>query len=200
MEIYIKPAKQTSTDKSEIFLGDIAEVVSEDAAVGGVKILDIQKTKKHVLLVSALDIIRALKQRYPQATVINLGESDVLIHYAPKKRRNKLLGALRISFVTLVLFAGSSAAIMSFYTDAQMSRVFKNMHYVITGIRTENPKIIEIPYCFGLAAGIIVFFNHAGGKKLDNDPTPMEVEMASYDSDVADTMISALSKEKPRNG
>lgn len=198
MEIYIKPYKKAKTNKPEIFLRDIAEVISPEAGAGNVKIADITKKTS---LVSVVDIVRALKRRYPQATVINLGESDTLVDYEPRKPKDsKLFGYLKIIFVAAVLFAGSATAIMSFYTDAQMNKVFENMYYIITGQRTDNPMIIEIPFCFGIAAGIIVFFNHVGGKKLSSEPTPMEVEMASYDSDVTDTLINTLSEEREGQG
>lgn len=200
LDIYIKPVKKLSTDKREIVLGDIAEVVSSDADARHVKIIDVPASGKTSLLISVVDIIRVLKSRYPDAAVMNLGENEILISYMPQKaRKNKLLEWLKVTFVTIILFVGSATAIMSFYTDAQMNKIFENMHYVITGERRERPMLIEIPYCIGLAAGIIVFFNHVGGKKLSSDPTPIEVEMASYDSEVTDTTIHMLSAERRQN-
>ena len=61
-----------------------------------------------------------------------------------------------------------------------------------------NPALINIPYSIGLAVGIIVFYNHFMGKKLTDDPTPIEVEMELYDRDVTDTMVDALSQRKER--
>ena len=34
-----------------------------------------------------------------------------------------------------------------------------------------------------------VFFNHFGGRKITEDPTPMEVEMRVYEDDVNKTLI-----------
>jgi stage V sporulation protein AA len=199
LEIYIKPAKKTSTDKREILLGDIAEVVSAVDGVGRVRIIDVPAGGKTSLLISVVDIIRALKREYPDATVINLGENEMLVNYAPRLGgKSKMLGWLKAAFVAVVLFVGSATAIMSFYTDAQMNRIFENMHYVITGQREERPKLIEIPYCIGLAAGIIVFFNHVGGKRLGQGPTPMEVEMAAYDGETTDAEISLLAEKRKR--
>ena len=41
----------------------------------------------------------------------------------------------------------------------------------------------------GLAIGIILFFNHAGKIKLNDDPTPFEVQMRLYERDVNDTLM-----------
>ena len=34
-----------------------------------------------------------------------------------------------------------------------------------------------------------LFFNHFGGRKITEDPTPMEVEMRVYEDDVNKTLI-----------
>ena len=48
----------------------------------------------------------------------------------------------------------------------------------------------------GLAVGIIVFYNHFMGRKLSDDPTPIEVQMSTYEKDTADSVIDNLNKEK----
>jgi stage V sporulation protein AA len=62
------------------------------------------------------------------------------------------------------------------------------------GEEKDNPLIIEIPYSIGLAAGIIVFFNHFLGHKITDDPTPIEVEMTEYDKEVTDTILNSIEK------
>jgi stage V sporulation protein AA len=44
--------------------------------------------------------------------------------------------------------------------------------------------------------GIIVFFNHFMGKKITDDPTPIEVEMALYETEVVETVLDALNTQK----
>ena len=56
-------------------------------------------------------------------------------------------------------------------------------------------RILACGYAAGIAAGIILFFNHFGKKKLTRDPTPMEVEMDKYEQDVDDTLIKKESRE-----
>ena len=36
---------------------------------------------------------------------------------------------------------------------------------------------------------IIIFFNHVGKKKITPDPTPMQVEMRKYETDIDTTFI-----------
>lgn len=87
-------------------------------------------------------------------------------------------------------------AIMSFHSDAQMPAVFQNMYRIFFGIEATKPYIIYIPYSIGLAVGIIVFFNHFGLKKITEDPTPIEVEMTTYEKESDESVIDRLEKEK----
>lgn len=87
---------------------------------------------------------------------------------------------------------------MSFHSDAQMATVFENYYYIFFNEKVENPMIIDLPYSIGLAVGIIVFFNHFSGKKVTDDPTPIEVEMSNYESEVTDNIIDTLNTERIR--
>ena len=46
-----------------------------------------------------------------------------------------------------------------------------------------------------MAVGIIVFFNHVGGRRLTKDPTPIEVEMKIYETDVNKALIETADRE-----
>ena len=56
-------------------------------------------------------------------------------------------------------------------------------------------NILEVSYSVGLAAGIIIFFNHVGGRRLTKDPTPIEVAMRNYEEDVDKTLIATAGRE-----
>ena len=43
--------------------------------------------------------------------------------------------------------------------------------------------------------GITLFFNHIGGRRITQDPTPIEVEMRVYEKDVDDTLIETADRE-----
>ena len=69
------------------------------------------------------------------------------------------------------------------------------MHTVIIGKPAEGINILEISYSIGLAIGIIVFFNHIGGRRITKDPTPIEVEMRIYEKDVNTALIETSNRE-----
>jgi len=209
MDIYIKPKKKVSlSNQQEILIKDIAEVVAtKDVAekIKSMKILDIDNSakKKQNFLVSITDIIAIIKKTYPNLAINNVGEMDTWVQYLAQKSPDRTwLKWLKIVFVVVVLFIGSSTAIMSFHTDGQMPKIFEKYYSIFFGYERTNPGIINIPYSIGLAVGIIVFYNHLTGKKITDDPTPIEVEMEQYDREVTETMVDTMAqrKELTKNG
>ncbi len=205
MDIYIKPAKKTSVaERKSIYIKDIAEVFAPDnllKKIKNIKLMEIKNEEKKNYLVTIIDIISAIDKAMPGHTINNVGEMDTIIEYSPKhKKENKIFKILKIAFVTIILAGGSATAIMSFHSDAQMATVFENYYYIFFNEKVENPLVIDLPYSFGLALGIIVFFNHFSGKKITEDPTPIEVEMSLYESDVTDNIIDTLNTERIRKG
>lgn len=204
-EIYIKPDKKYITGTlGAVHISDIAQVYAEDGLkkrVDSIKLMEIKSSEDKCYLVSVIDIVRAINTAMPGHTISNLGEQDTVVEYNAKTgKSNTPWQYIKVVFVSLLLLAGSATAIMSFHSDAQIPTVFENYYYMFFNERVENPIIIDLPYSIGLAAGIIVFFNHFSGKKLTNDPTPIEVEMTSYESQVEDNIIDTLSTEKNKNG
>ncbi|MBR6399715.1 MAG: stage V sporulation protein AA [Firmicutes bacterium] len=201
MDIYIKPVKKAALSGT-VRIGDIADVFAQDQLAGRVKNLKLTELKENKnRLVSVMDIIERINAAFPGSSIINVGESDTVIEYAdPDKKENRLWSFAKAAAVTVMLAAGSATAIMSFHSDAQMSKVFENYYYIFFGEHAQNPVIIHLPYSIGLAVGIIVFFNHFAGKKLTGDPTPIEVEMSVYEGEVTDNQIDTLNEEKNKNG
>ena len=203
MDIYIKPKKKTNISAvSEITVNDVADIVATtDVAekVKGMKLLDINNSggeKKKNYLVSVTDIIKVIKKTYPNATVNNVGEMDTLVQYKTHKSRdNPWLKWLKVAAVALVLAVGSSTAIMSFHTDGQIPKIFERYYSLFYGAEKSNPQIINIPYSVGLAVGILVFYNHFLGKKITDDPTPIDVEIEQYDKQVTEAVVDMLSRQ-----
>ena len=201
MEVYIKPVKKVVLEgKRVVTIGDVCEVSAPPKAaadIGKLSLLRLNADKEKAYLITVMDIIAAIRRYDASCKVSNVGESEILLEARPVlKADNALLKWFKIVFVAVVLFVGSSTAIMSFHSDAQMPQVFKNYHRIFFGEETDNPVWIDLPYSIGLAVGIIVFFNHFAGHKMTMDPTPIEVEMSVYETDVTDTMLEVLNTQK----
>ena len=202
MEIFIKPSKKVSlTHRSTVHLKDVAEICvagGNERDIKDIVLLNINSDKSSQYMVSAIDMIKKIADVYPDADIQCLGETETLIDYYTSKpeKTNSAIEKLKTAFVCIVLFGGAMTAIMSFHSDAQMPAVFQNMYRIFFGIEATKPYIIYIPYSIGLAVGIIVFFNHFGLKKITEDPTPIEVEMTTYEKESDESVIDRLEKEK----
>ena len=92
-------------------------------------------------------------------------------------------------------FFGASFTIMAFHNDIGIVDVFGKYYELVTGKESSGFTVLEVSYSIGLAAGIILFFNHIGGRRITKDPTPIEVEMASYEEDVEKALIKNADRE-----
>ncbi|MDR1541706.1 MAG: stage V sporulation protein AA [Clostridiales bacterium] len=203
MDIYIKPKeKHAETKPKALRIADLAKVIAQDdltKKINAMKVLEIESKETRSYVVSITDFVLLIKKKYPEATVYNLGAQDTVVFFDPKKRNpNPLWTFLKITFVSIILLAGSATAIMSFHTDAQIPKVFQNYYRIFFGEDSEKPLLLDIPYSVGLAAGIIIFFNHFLGKKVVQDPTPIDVEMTLYDQDVVETVVAMQSEGNGR--
>lgn len=201
MDVYIKTVKKASIiKKKNVIVNDIAEVYAPTnikSKISSIYVMNIKDDKKKNYLLSNIDVIKAISKEYPECTINMVGEKDTIIQYQPQEpKNNKLWIYTKIFFVVIVLFAGAMTAIMSFHTDAQIPEVLENYYYIFFGQKVERPLIIELPYSIGLAVGIIAFYNHFFNWHITDDPTPLEVEMTTYEQDVDDCVIDNLSGEK----
>ncbi len=201
MDIYIKPyGKAKIIGRRLVYLKDIAEVYVGGQQIGNIGetvVFSIPEEQEKLYLLSVIDIIKKISNSYPNMTVSNVGEMDIIIEYLPKeKKENKMLLYSKVAFVFLVLMVGASTTIMFFHTDAQLPKVFQNYYYIFFGESNDMPTVMTIPYSIGLALGILVFFNHFSKFYLTHDPTPIDVEMTTYEQDTDANVIDTLAKEK----
>ena len=201
MDIYIKPVEKAQIiQKRDVLLQDIAEVFIGGQTAGEAEklvVFRIPETGKKTYLLSVVDIIKVLNQKWPDATISNVGEMDILIEYLPAAaKRNPLWLWAKVFFVSLVLFVGASTTIMCFHSDTQVPLVFENIYYMFFGENKEIPKLLSIPYSIGLGLGIIVFFNHFTKISLTQDPTPIEIEMTTYEKETNASVIDYLNRRE----
>lgn len=201
MDIYIKPVEKAQiVEKREVLLRDIAEVHIGGQTAGEAEklvVFRIPEARKKTYLLSVVELIRVLNQKWPDATISNVGEMDILIEYHPKAERGSSLWlAAKVAFVALVLFVGASTTIMCFHSDTQLPLIFQNVYYMFFHENKELPALLSIPYSIGLGLGIIIFFNHFSKKSLTDDPTPIEIEMTTYEKETNASVIDYLNRRK----
>ena len=77
-----------------------------------------------------------------------------------------------------------------------LADVLSRIYELVMGVESDGYTAIEISYSIGLALGIIVFYNHVGGRRLTSDPTPLEVEMRNYERDVNQAIVEMADRQK----
>lgn len=199
--IYLRTRKKVTIVKKRIVtIEDIADIEGPRDIVEKLKrqiVMHIPEDKKKNYLLTSLEVLRTVNLFDSTLIVHPMGEEDIIVSYLtkPEKKENQLYTFIKIIFVALTLFAGGAVAIMTFQLDTQLSNVFSKFYFIVLGDNEMQPSLIEIPYAIGLAAGIIMFFNHFSKLKLSDDPTPIQVELELYKNQVDDSIIETLKEE-----
>ena len=105
---------------------------------------------------------------------------------------------LKSALIGIVIFFGSGFSIMAFHNDIGLVDLFAQIYTQVIGYAPESIGGLEIGYSIGLAAGILIFFNHFSLKKRENDPTLLKVEVSKYEQDVEDTIERIRQKEQQK--
>ena len=197
--IYIKGNQNVEVKTEKVSLGDILEIDCADkqilAKIKALRILQLQEEQGQRSLVSVLKIIGRIHEVYPKAEIVNLGAPDIIITLEKKKETKKMVEIMKVALVSVITFVGSAFSIMTFNNDVDATKLFAQIYEQFTGEVKTGLTILEISYSFGIALGIVVFFNHFGKKKFSADPTPIEVEMRTYENEIQMTLIQNFERE-----
>ena len=190
--LYMKLEKDVEITGEDFFLKDLGTLQCKDNTyVNKCNCLKIGnlKTGSSLIIVSVMKIIEMITDRYPELQIENIGETDVVVERIERDREKKWKEILKICFVSAISFFGTAFTIMAFHNDIGIVDLFNGIHTMLTGTESNGYSILELSYSIGLSVGIIIFFNHIGGKRITKDPTPIEVEMRIYEDDVNQTLI-----------
>ena len=137
-----------------------------------------------------------MQREFPNLEIENIGEAQVVAELVRVDKRPGILQYGKILFVCGICFFGAAFTIMAFHNDIGIREVFAQVYRLISGEQKQGITILELSYSVGLALGIIVFFNHIGGRRITKDPTPIEVEMRNYEDDVNNALAETAGREK----
>ena len=79
-----------------------------------------------------------------------------------------------------------------------MQEVHQRLYEMITGKKEDKPLLLQISYSLGLGIGMILFFNHVFRKRINEEPSPLEVEMFNYQQSLDQYVILHENKESMR--
>lgn len=198
--LYLKAERDVEVNKDAVFLSDIAKMTCTNKHVcnkaKALKVLQFYEGKEKRQVLCILKVIEKLQELFPTLTIENLGETDILIEYVAPRSKMQFSAILKIIFVSMASLLGTAFTIMAFHNDIGINELFSKLYEMIIGQPSKGYTLLEFSYSIGLAVGIIVFFNHIGGRRITKDPTPIEVAMKTYEDDVNTTLIETWNREE----
>ena len=197
--VYVKCDRNIETPNRDVFLADLGELRCGDsllaAKLKAIKVYRFAEDGPQRAVISSLRLVELMEEVCPEISVQIVGEPDVLIEHILVPQKKGVPVILRVIFVCLVSFFGTGFTIMAYHNDVGISYVFEAVYELIMGRKAVGINPLEVSYSVGLAAGILVFFNHIGRRNLTKDPTPIEVSIRNYEEDVDRTLIAMAGRE-----
>ena len=191
--VYIKGDRDVEVTRPDVTLGQLLSIECTDkqilAKIKTLKIVRFRKSGRQRCVVSVLKIIACIHEKFPDADIQNLGESDIIVTYENQKTPPLIWHIIKTIFVAAVAFFGAAFSIMAFNNDVDVTRLFGQIYGFVTGQEANGVTVLEITYSIGVTAGILIFFNHFGKNRFTVDPTPMEIQMRLYENDIQTTLI-----------
>lgn len=197
--LYIKGDRDVEVTRPDVTLGDILTMECSDKTIPpkikALRIIKFKKPGQQRCVVSVLRIIQCIHEKYPGIEIQNMGEADIIVTYEDQKTPHLVWHILKTVFVVAVTFFGAAFSIMAFNNDVDVTKLFSQLHELVTGRETDGFTILEIAYSIGIASGILIFFNHFGKKRFTVDPTPMEIQMRLYENDIQTTLVETSARK-----
>jgi stage V sporulation protein AA len=197
--IYIKAEQNVELQSPDVYVKDIGKLTCSDnailAKVKAIKLHHFKDGEEKRQVLSILKVIEEIEKVCPNVSIESIGETDVLLEYIDVDKHKGFVQWAKLVFVAMISFFGTAFTIMAFHNDIGINAVFEKVYEMVMGRPSDGYSILELSYSIGLAVGITVFFNHIGGRRITKDPTPIEVEMRTYERDVNTALIETAGRE-----
>lgn len=179
----------------KVYLKDIAQIIAEDVLhkqLSQLLIYSISDQDRNIIIIDVMQVIAKIAQFDSSIDVQVLGPSQTIVEVVDRKKK---VSPILFILTWFLLFFGSMLTIMNFHEDVSMQTVHQKLYKMMTGQDNEKPLMFQIPYSIGLGLGMIIFFNHVFKKRLNEEPSPLEVEMFNYQQDLDQYVIMHENKE-----
>ncbi|MGE6629455.1 stage V sporulation protein AA [Bacillus sp. NPDC077027] len=184
-QIFIRLRHRLKTGNDQlILLGDVAQLTGDETLVQQLKsmpVYHVSQKDRHIVVLDVMYVVNIIKKTCPKVDIQTVGGSEAIVEIDTGRRH---LSPVLFVFVWLLLFVGAALAIMNFHEDVSMRLVHMRLYEMITGQTEEHPYLLQVPYSLGLGLGMVLFFNHVFKKRLNEEPSPLEVEMFKYQLDL----------------
>lgn len=183
--VYVRMRKKIKAKQRDvIMLSDIAFVQAQDTVketFTNTPIHTISKKDGEFIVIEGFILLSILQKIFPELEFELLGPTETIIEVQSRTFQPSIL---LVFIVWIVLFIGTAMSIMNFHFDVSMPEVHQAIHYIFTGEKIDRPLWIQIPYSIGLGVGMILFLNHWFKKRINEEPSPLEIELFKYEQDI----------------
>lgn len=197
--VYLKCDRNVEVQSEDVFLSDLGELRCQDnvtaAKLKSLKVHRFGQGSPQRCVISTLEMVAQMEETCPNISVQIVGEADVLVERVSVDRYKGPKQWWKAALVCLVSFFGTAFTIMAYHNDVGINDFFVEMYKMLMNKEPQGLNTLEVSYSIGLAAGIIFFFNHVGGRRITKDPTPIEVAMRNYEEDVDKALIATAGRE-----
>ncbi len=199
--LYIKIEQNIPVRKRELTFQDIGTLYCTNASL----VKDLSQQIFYILpahgpqktMFTITKVYERIHSFYPNLRIENLGEQDFVVdlEQPDQKEKGKAWEYGKAALVSLVVFFGAAFTIMTFNEDVSVSDVFAKIYQMVMGTEKQGGSVLELCYAIGLPIGILIFYNHFRRKAIKDDPTPLQIEMNTYEKQANDALIEAASRE-----
>lgn len=197
--LYVKVEQNIDVYNRQMTLKDVAKLYSTNKEM----VQKLEKAPFYAIpndapkknMFSILKVYEAIHRLYPDVEIQNLGELDFIVEYRDTPEKKRSLQYWKAAFVCLIVFFGAAFTIMTFNEDVNVAKVFDKLYEFVMGQKKSGASVIEVAYAIGLPIGILIFYNHFRRKEVQNDPTPIQVEMRNYEEQINKAMIKTAGRE-----
>lgn len=197
--LYLKVDRNVQVHDKKVTIGDLAQILCTDKQtenlVKTIKVPQATNGKPGRHTMSVMELIERIQEEVSGLEINNIGEYDFLVTYEAKKQPGRVLSYAKTIFVAALSFFGAAFTIMTFNNDVDIPKLFAQIYQQFTGTPSSGFTVMEFSYSIGLGLGILLFFNHFGGRKITADPTPLEVEMRTYEDEIDTTLIERSTRD-----
>ena len=198
--IYLKMDAKIKLQTDVVRIGDLGKIYCEESVVvNKIKTLQVyrfQKSDKNRCVIGVLKVIQLIHQEYPAFAVDIVGETVTIVEQITGKSKPLWIDWIKVALVSAICFFGTMYTIMSYHNEISIIDLFKQIYTMATGMESDGFTPLEAAYSIGLSLGIIVFYNHIGKRKLTPDPSPITVEMRTYEDDVNRSLVELANREE----
>ncbi|GAB7386203.1 stage V sporulation protein AA [Bacillaceae bacterium] len=198
--VYLRLRHRVQTGPNDTLrLADVGQVIVDDERLEQqllrLPVYQVRQSEGNIVVIDVMRVIRLIKRFDPRLEVDVQGSPQTIVEIVYDRKKPPFVA---IVFVWLILFVGSGLAIMNFHEDVSMKEVHQRIHFLVTGKAEQHPLWLQIPYSFGIGLGMILFFNHVFRKRINDEPSPLEVEMFLYQQSLDQYLIMNENKENRR--